>query len=136
MKAEFYPSVHKRDLFAEGYIAERSGHSRGSTVDLTIIPLPAPRQPRFRPGQTLAPCTLPADRRFPDNSLDMGTGYDCFDPLSHTENPDIEPDAARNRLLLRAVMEKHGFRNYEKEWWHFTLHDEPFPATWFDHPVR
>jgi zinc D-Ala-D-Ala dipeptidase len=136
MRAEFYPRVHKRDLFADGYIAERSGHSRGSTVDLTLVALPPRQQPAFTPGQPLVSCTQPAGVRFPDNTLDMGTGFDCFDPLSHTENSAIGPDARRNRLLLRAVMEKHGFRNYSREWWHFTLRDEPFPDTFFDHPVR
>lgn len=136
MKAEFYPRVDKRDLFSDGYIAERSGHSRGSTVDLTLVMLPAAAQPEYRPGQQLSACTLPAGRRYLDNSIDMGTGFDCFDVLSHTENPDVGPEAAGNRLLLRAIMRKHGFRNYELEWWHFTLRDEPFPDTWFDLPVR
>jgi zinc D-Ala-D-Ala dipeptidase len=136
MKAEFYPRVDKRDLFSDGYIAERSGHSRGSTVDLTLVPLPPAPQPTFTPGQPLTRCTEPVGRRFADNTLDMGTGFDCFDPLSHTANPAVGPEAARNRLLLRSLMEKHGFRNYAKEWWHFTLTDEPFPDTWFDHPVR
>jgi D-alanyl-D-alanine dipeptidase len=66
----------------------------------------------------------------------MGTAYDCFDPLSHTENPAISAEARRNRLLLRAVMEKHGFVNYTQEWWHFTLRDEPYPDRFFDLPVR
>jgi zinc D-Ala-D-Ala dipeptidase len=136
MKAEFYPHVDKANLFSDGYIAERSGHSRGSTVDLTLVPLPPPHQPTWTPGQPLVRCTEPAGRRFADNSLDMGTGFDCFDPLSHTENPATGPEAARNRLLLRSLMEKHGFRNYPMEWWHFTLRDEPFPSTWFDLPVR
>jgi zinc D-Ala-D-Ala dipeptidase len=135
MKALFYPAVDKANLFRDGYIAERSGHSRGSTVDLTLIPLPPPRQPAYVHSQPPVPCTAPADRRFPDSSLDMGTAFDCFDPLSHTENPAVPPEAARNRLLLRAVMEKHGFRNYPREWWHFTLRDEPFPNTFFDLPV-
>lgn len=136
MMTEFYPAVDKSRLFEDGYIAERSGHSRGSTVDLTLVPLPVPAQPAWRRGDAQARCTLAADRRFADNSLDMGTGYDCFDPLSHTANPEVGPVAARNRLLLKAVMEKHGFRNYDQEWWHFTLRDEPFPDTFFDVPVR
>jgi D-alanyl-D-alanine dipeptidase len=134
MKAEFYPAVEKRHLFRDGYIAERSGHSRGSTVDLTLVPLPVPAQPSYRPGELLTDCRSP--RRFADNTLDMGTGYDCFDPLSHTANPDVPSLAARNRLLLRLVMEKHGFRNYEKEWWHFTLRGEPHPDRYFQQPVR
>jgi zinc D-Ala-D-Ala dipeptidase len=136
MRAEFYPAVPKAELFAEGYIAERSGHSRGSTVDLTLIPLPPSRFPPYRPRQPLRDCRGTIANRTPDSGLDMGTAYDCFDPLSHTANPDIGPGPARNRLLLKAVMERHGFRNYPREWWHFTLRDEPWPDTYFDHPVR
>lgn len=143
MKAAFYPRVDKRNLFSDGYIADRSGHSRGSTVDLTLVPLAADAAAARRAAEqalqrpsVLADCALPADRRTPDTSLDMGTGYDCFDPLSHTENPAVSGEARRNRLLLRAVMEKHGFRNYPREWWHFTLREEPFPTVFFDHPVR
>lgn len=136
MKEAFYPGVEKRDLFAEGYIAERSGHSRGSTVDLTLVPLPPAPPASLDAPPFLASCTLPVGQRAHDDGLDMGTGYDCFDPLSHTANPAVGPVAARNRLLLKAVMEKHGFRNYTLEWWHFTLRDEPFPDTYFDDPVR
>ncbi|HEX6135671.1 MAG TPA: M15 family metallopeptidase [Longimicrobiales bacterium] len=134
MKAEFYPGVDKQHLFRDGYIAERSGHSRGSTVDLTLVPLPVPPQPEYRSGEPLRDCRSPG--RYEDNSLDMGTGYDCFDPLSHTANPAAGAVAARNRLLLRLAMEKHGFSNYEKEWWHFTLREEPYPGRYFDEPVR
>ena len=134
MKSEFYPAVDKRNLFSDGYIAERSGHSRGSTVDLTLVPLAAPAQPEYRAGDALVDCRSTA--RFADNSLDMGTGYDCFDPWSHTANPAAGPEAARNRLLLKLAMEKHGFSNYANEWWHFTLRDEPYPDTYFDVPVR
>lgn len=134
MKAEFYPAVDKRNLFSDGYIAERSGHSRGSTIDLTLVPLPAPEQPSYTRGDRLLDCRSP--QRFADNSIDMGTGYDCFDPLSHTANPGVGPAAARNRLLLKLAMEKHGFSNYANEWWHFTLRDEPHPDTYFDVPVR
>jgi zinc D-Ala-D-Ala dipeptidase len=136
MMTEFYPAVPKTELFAEGYIAVRSGHSRGSTVDLTLVPLPPPPFHPYRLGQPLRDCRGAAADRTPDNGLDMGTAYDCFDPLSHTANPNVGPDAARNRLLLKAVMERHGFRHYPREWWHFTLRDEPWPDTYFDHPVR
>ena len=136
MKAEFYPDIDKSRLFELGYIAERSGHSRGSTVDLTLIPLPAPSQPVYRDGEELVRCTAPVEQRFRDNTLDMGTGYDCFSELSHTANPAVGPVAARNRLLLKAVMEKHGFVNYAQEWWHFTFRPEPYPQTYFDVPVR
>jgi zinc D-Ala-D-Ala dipeptidase len=132
MKRAFYPAVDKRHLFRDGYIAERSGHSRGSTVDLTLVPLPAPPQPA--PDVDQADCREAG--RENDNSIDMGTGYDCFDPLSHTANPAVGPVARRNRLLLRLAMEKHGFVNYDQEWWHYTLASEPWPRTWFDDPVR
>jgi D-alanyl-D-alanine dipeptidase len=136
MKAEFYPDVDKKRLFADGYIASRSGHSRGSTVDLTIVPLPAAPPATYHPGDSLCDCRAPLSQRFPDNSLDMGTGWDCFDPLSHTANPQISGQQRANRLLLKTLMEKHGFRNYEKEWWHFTLVNEPFPDTYFDFVVE
>jgi zinc D-Ala-D-Ala dipeptidase len=136
MKAIYYPSVDKADLFSDGYIAERSGHSRGSTVDLTLVPLAEQQQLSYRGGQPPASCRLPAIQRSADGSLDMGTSFDCFDPLSHTANTAVGAEAARNRLLLRAVMRAHGFSNYPKEWWHFTLQDEPFPDTYFDRPVR
>ena len=83
MKAEFYPRVRKQVLFKEGYIASQSGHSRGSTVDLTLVKLPPRRQERYHRGDRLRDCAAPARRRFRDNSIDMGTGYDCFDPLAH-----------------------------------------------------
>ena len=84
MKAEFYPRVRKNRLFEDGYIAEQSGHSRGSTVDLTLVRTPPRRQETYTRGDRLRRCARKAGIRFRDNSLDMGTGYDCFDPLSHT----------------------------------------------------
>jgi D-alanyl-D-alanine dipeptidase len=132
MKREFYPRVDKRRLFADGYIAERSGHSRGSTVDLTLVRLPAKEQPRW--DGTLVPCF--AKDRFPDNSVDMGTGYDCFDTLAHTRDPRIKGRARRNRRLLVRTLDAAGFENYANEWWHFTLRDEPFPDRYFDFPVE
>lgn len=135
-KGEFYPTADKRHLFRDGYIAEKSGHSRGSTVDLTIVPLPVPKQESYRPGQHLHACFLPASQRFGDNSIDMGTGFDCFHELSHTLNPKIGDQQRANRLLLKALMEKYGFRNYDREWWHFTLVKEPYPGTYFDFPME
>lgn len=139
MKAEFYPRVDKSTLFADGYIAERSGHSRGSTVDLTLVPLPAVPTPGYVPGQPLVDCTAPQAVRFPDNSVDMGTGFDCFDTLANTLDPRIDGDQAKNRLLLAEVLEREGFVNYDKEWWHFTYKPaetgEPYPDTYFDFPV-
>ena len=136
MKREFYPRVEKSRLFADGYIAERSGHSRGSTMDLTLVALPARRQPRWRMRTFgLVPCFAPTDRRFPDNTIDMGTGYDCFDTLAHTLDPRVQGVQRENRLRLRSAMEAAGFTNYENEWWHYTLDDEPFPDTYFNFPV-
>jgi D-alanyl-D-alanine dipeptidase len=114
MKAEFYPGVAKQDLFREDYIAARSSHSRGSTVDLTLVALEA------RPG---------------DGGLDMGTGFDFFGPQSWPDYAGVTPAQRAHRLLLRTLMQKHGFTPYPKEWWHFTLANEPFPDTWFDFPV-
>lgn len=139
MKAEFYPRVDKSALFAEGYIAERSGHSRGSTVDLTLVPLSAAPAPPYIPGQLLVDCTAPQPIRFVDNSLDMGTGYDCFDTLANTADPRITGEQAKNRTLLLEGLQRQGFVNYDKEWWHFTYRPadggEPFPDTTFDFPV-
>ncbi|PKN77347.1 MAG: D-alanyl-D-alanine dipeptidase [Deltaproteobacteria bacterium HGW-Deltaproteobacteria-10] len=135
-RKEFYPTVDKRNLFKDGYIDSKSGHSRGSTVDLTIVPLPTPRQPDYVPGQKLSACYRPAHQRFRDNSIDMGTGFDCFHELSHTENKNIGLQQRINRMLLKSLMEKHGFRNYDKEWWHYTLNNEPYPATYFDFAIE
>ena len=110
-KAEFYPNVDKRTLFRDGYIAARSGHSRGSTIDLTLA-------------------------RADGRELDMGTAFDFFSARSWAAAADIGGAAKENRALLSAAMRRHGFRPYEKEWWHFTLAHEPFPATYFDFPVR
>ncbi|ORB30526.1 M15 family metallopeptidase [Mycolicibacterium parafortuitum] len=135
MEAEFYPRVDKTRLFADGYIAEQSGHSRGSTVDLTLVSLPPRAEQAYVPGQPLVDCAAPVSERFPDNSLDMGTGYDCFDTLSHTLDPRVQGDQLKNRLLLKDGLEKQGLQNYENEWWHFTYKPEPFPDTYFDFPV-
>jgi D-alanyl-D-alanine dipeptidase len=135
-KAEFYPTVDKRDLFKLGYVADKSSHSRGSTVDLTIVPLPPTPQPKFSLGAKQTACTKPAGKRWPDNGLDMGTGFDCFHERSHTANPAIPAQARANRALLQSLMAKHGFVNYDKEWWHYTLAGEPFTDTYFDFPIH
>ncbi|RKE98056.1 M15 family metallopeptidase [Ichthyenterobacterium magnum] len=111
-KQEFYPDVEKRFLFKEEYIATRSGHSRGSTLDLTIID-----------GNTNIP-------------LDMGSPYDFFGVESWVNHDNITKTQKTNRQLLQTVMLKHNFRNYPKEWWHFTLRWEPFPETYFDFEVE
>ena len=134
-KKEFYPTVDKSRLFIDGYIAQKSGHSRGSTVDLTIVSLPLGSQPEFDVNNQCE-CYKPVDQRFKDNSIDMGTGFDCFNSLSHTENPGITPQQKANRLLLKSLMERYGFRNLAEEWWHFTLRNEPFPKTYFDFEIK
>jgi D-alanyl-D-alanine dipeptidase len=135
MKREFYPRVSKHRLFDLGYIAHRSGHSRGSTVDLTLVRRPAPPQPTWsRREFGLVSCTAARRRRFPDNSIPMGTSYDCFDVRAHTLNS--RGRVRRNRLLLERTMEAAGFEGYAKEWWHFTLRDERHPDRYFDFPVE
>ncbi len=136
MKQEFYPRVDKAVLFQKGYIAKKSGHSRGSTTDLTIVPVPTPSEATYVPGQPLRECYLDVHQRFRDNSLDMGTGYDCLDPLAHPANPDVGPLQKRNRLLLKTMMEKYGFQGIVTEWWHFTLKNEPYPQTYFDFEIE
>lgn len=134
-KLEFYPTADKNKLFIDGYIAEKSGHSRGSTVDLTIVPIPLPEQPQFNVNDQCE-CYKPVEERFKDNSLDMGTGFDCFSELSHTENPNLTPQQRANRLLLKLLMEKYGFKNLAEEWWHYTLRNEPYPSIYFDFVIE
>lgn len=136
MKAEFYPAVPKDELFKRNYIAAKSGHTRGSTMDLTIVKLPAKAQEKYVPGQKLMACTAPYDQRFKDNSIDMGTGFDCMDPKSWPNNKMIAADAYKNRMLLRNVMVKNGFVPYAYEWWHFTLKNEPYPNQYFNFEVK
>lgn len=111
-KAEFYPNVDKTRLFELGYIAERSGHSRGSTVDLTIVDLATGAE------------------------LDMGTPFDLFDTRSWPTDETVSTAARANRLRLQMLMRAHGFRSLREEWWHFTLEREPHPETFFDFVVR
>ncbi|MFF5056019.1 M15 family metallopeptidase [Micromonospora sp. NPDC000663] len=134
-KAEFYPDVAKDRLFADGYVGAPTAHSRGSTIDLTLVDEPAASQPPYRPGQPLVACTAPRGQRFEDNSIDMGTGFDCFDPRAHTADSRITGTPRENRLLLRRLMTDAGFVNYDREWWHYRLRDEPYPDTFFAAPV-
>jgi D-alanyl-D-alanine dipeptidase len=110
-RARYYPNEDKAKMFEKGYIDRRSGHSRGSTVDITL-----------------------ADAT--GKELDMGTGWDFMDPSSATEYPALPETARRNRLMLKSLMAAHGFRNYAGEWWHYTLEEEPWPDRYFDVPVR
>ena len=112
MKAPFYPNLDKSVLFAQGYIAERSGHSRGSTVDLTLFDT--------RTGK----------------EVDMGGTFDWFGEESHPDYRGITDRQFANRMLLRKIMCGHGFKPINEEWWHFTLENEPYPDRYFDFPVR
>lgn len=135
MRSSYYPEIPKDELFSRGYIAERSGHSRGSTVDLTLVPL-GTAVPVADPLARRFDCRVAQPERFPDNSIDMGTGYDCFDLRSHTDDIGVGADVLQRRHLLRNLMEAAGFTNYEQEWWHYTLNEEPFPDQYFDFPVK
>ncbi|MTK02231.1 M15 family metallopeptidase [Micromonospora sp. CP22] len=135
MKTEFYPRVAKTQLVERGYLGAPSAHSRGSTVDLTLVDLPAPEPTRYEPDQPLVACTAEPGQRFGDTSVDMGTGFDCFDPLSHVEADRVSATARRNRQQLRQLMVDGGFVGYDQEWWHFRYRDEPWPDTYFDLPV-
>src|SRR5258708_17961013 len=116
-KAQFYPNIDKRNLFSLGYIASHSGHSRGATVDLTLV--------RRASGQE-------ADTK----EVDMGSPFDFFSPRSWPAERSVGDGARRNRALLANAMARGGFRPYDKEGWHFTLAREPFPGTYFDFPVN
>ena len=112
LKQVYYPDIDKRDLFRAGYIARRSSHTRGSTVDLTIIDL------------------------ISGEELDMGSIFDFFSPLSWSNYNRIPPKQKANRKLLCSTMMRYGFKPFWMEWWHFTLKNEPFPRTYFDFEVR
>ncbi|MBQ7503062.1 M15 family metallopeptidase [bacterium] len=111
MKQYFYPELDKKVLFPQGYIAEHSGHSRGSTVDLTLFDMKTEKE------------------------VDMGGTFDYFGQLSHPDYRGITAKQYKNRMLLRKVMLKHGFKPLAEEWWHFTLKNEPYPDTYFTFPV-
>ena len=112
MKAYFYPELEKKDIIPQNYIAEHSGHSRGSTVDLTLFDMAS------------------------QQDADMGGTFDYFGEKSHPDYPGITEKQHQNRMLLQKLMVKHGFRPLESEWWHFTLEKEPYTDTYFTFPVR
>jgi len=110
-KRKHYPNIDRAAMFDNGYVAARSGHSRGSTVDLTLYHLDS--------GELAA----------------MGGGHDLMDPVSHHGAAGIAPIEARNRHRLRSTMAAAGFAAYAAEWWHYSLLDEPYPDTYFDFPI-
>jgi D-alanyl-D-alanine dipeptidase len=110
-KARFYPNIDRAEMFTSGYVAPRSGHSRGSAVDLTLYHLDT--------GDLAA----------------MGGGHDLMDERSHHGARGVSDDEARNRRSLGSIMERSGFQRYEYEWWHYALRDEPYPDTYFDFPI-
>ena len=112
MKEYFYPELEKDVLFPRGYIMEHSGHSRGSTVDLTLFDMATEKE------------------------ADMGGTFDYFGRLSHPDYKDITDEQYANRMILREAMMAHGFKPLAEEWWHFTLKDEPYPNTYFTFPVN
>ena len=111
MKPYFYPDLEKQELFAKGYIASRSSHSRGSTVDLTLFDMKTGKE------------------------LDMGSPFDMFGEVSHPDYRGITDEQYANRMLLQSVMVRNGFLPIDCEWWHFTLKDEPYPEILFEFPV-
>jgi zinc D-Ala-D-Ala dipeptidase len=129
----FYPRLDKRTLFS-GYISSRSAHSTGTAVDLTLVPIPTPQVPSYDPRVSYGACTAPAAQRAPDSSVAMGTGFDCFDDRSHTANAAIPAEAKRWRTVLGDAMRAQGFKNYFREWWHFSYGPQPRAA--YDAPIE
>ena len=134
-KAEFYPRVDKQDFWRLGYVARVSGHSKGSTVDLTLTGPDALPADTWTPSAGQVDCTAAYGQRWRDGALDMGTGFDCFDERAHTDNPTISAAARDNRQKLSTAMEKEGFTGYAKEWWHFTYNGEGSPKNVMDFPI-
>lgn len=133
-KSWFYPRVDKSRVFELGYIAEKSGHSRGSTVDVTLIEIGKKITkiiPEIRELEDGTKITF-----LNDGSLDFGSSFDLFDAVSHYENALITKAQQERRKYLKDIMDSCGFNNYKEEWWHFTLRDEAFPNKYFDFPVK
>ena len=137
MKALYYPRVAKHDVFRLQYVAEKSTHTRGSTVDLSLLPA----------GQTLKDIKdiTPVKRTLADGfevfflddgTLDMGTSFDLFDEASHPASQLVAQNYQKNRQYLQDKMQQYGFEGVETEWWHFTFKNEPFPDTYFDFDIE
>jgi zinc D-Ala-D-Ala dipeptidase len=131
----FFPRAPKNALFALGYIASVSRHSTGTAVDLTMIDRSAPPAVPFDPAAAYGPCNGPAAARAPDNSLDMGTGYDCLDVMSYTHSAAVNAQERERRAALVAAMARRGLVNYFREWWHFAL-GRAGSLGYYDTPIR
>lgn len=136
MQSIFYPDESKKDLIKRGYIDAKSGHSRASTVDLTLVHTDKFQSKDFyQKAKTIVDCRKSMEV---ENSgqVDMGTTFDCFSELAHTANPSLSEAQKKHRQVLKSAMEKQGFKNYPKEWWHFILKDEPYKNDYFDFEVQ
>lgn len=132
-KSKYYPTIPKYKLFELGYLFAKSGHTRGSTVDLSIIPL----KKKLKPVAVLSR-TLQNGEVIPfldDNTVDMGSSFDLFHTVSHHDTNLITPEQARMRDFLYSTMLANGFAGLPEEWWHYTLVDEPYPDTYFNFPT-
>jgi D-alanyl-D-alanine dipeptidase len=129
----YHPRLNKRELFGLGYIAAYSGHSTGAAVDLTLVDLSARTSGALDPNGSYADCTASADKRAPEGSVDMGSGYDCFDTVSHTRAAQVTAEQRKWRQTLVAAMSRRGLTNYFREWWHFSLPGAGRGA--FDFPI-
>ncbi|MCC5013609.1 MULTISPECIES: M15 family metallopeptidase [unclassified Legionella] len=132
-KMAFYPREEKKTLFARGYISLKSGHSRGSTVDLSLVKIGA-KQP-LEPAKH-SRCYSQTTAHMDDDSINTGTRFDCLDVSANLSYQKLSKEQKANRRLLQDLMLSHGFVPYDKEWWHFTLKNEPYPQTYFDFPVH
>jgi D-alanyl-D-alanine dipeptidase len=131
----FFPKLPKSSLLRAGYIASRSRHSSGTTIDLTLMRTGATAPAAFDPKVAYGACTAPPAQRGPDNAVDMGTSFDCFDAASYTASAAIGAEARRWRNVLLAAMRKQGFANYDHEWWHFSYAGSA-GAPAYDFPIR
>jgi D-alanyl-D-alanine dipeptidase len=135
-KTAYYPNLPKAALFPD-YIATRSGHSRGATLDLTLVPTDAAAEAQAGSEDAKPrPCTAPQKGRAPDASLAMGTSFDCFDTKANTASLGLSKEERENRDRLVEAMQARGFKNYKMEWWHFAFQPEPYPDTIFDFPIE
>jgi D-alanyl-D-alanine dipeptidase len=137
MKTKFYPYVDKTKAFELGFVAKQSAHSRGSTVDLTLIDK---NKTLKQPHEIICKTRFLKDGReilfLDDGTVDMGSHFDLFDEASFHQHNLLEEKYMSRRTYLRNMMMKHGFDDYRKEWWHYSLIDEPFPQTGFNFDVR